>query len=483
MQKQIANRIEEFNETEKQLGNQKSEHVKAVENKLLSLVVEDQKLSENIVLKKHRSVDLNKVLSFLLEKTKKIKSNLDQLKTTEDLKKELIVEINDDLSEKEIMLAGIESELENKSKELQETKDNYNELIQRMGAKSKKVQEIDSNLILKSNQISNISVGLSSVEENTERLRAEANNYEIRRDEAHRQLMAEKEEYNDLKMESKKLKEMLPLLEQRKIEIKKSNLTLETRFAEMLQNLNEEMNDLNKKRSSLEHIILKKEKDIDEKDYLLFEKVTALEESERILSMRQEEINSFETLLKTINEQNDLLKNELLNLDTKATEKRNLISDLRLETELLQKKKIAVENNLQEVLYSMNNKLKKSTDNEVKLNSEIKEYENRLTELNTSIKESMNELVELQTSLTNIKLEHEEHRAGISKFVSMNKKLQEKISKHQTELKKYQKVSEKIKFEQAMMQKDSTSKIEKNTSREGVNISKASNPGNQFLKV
>jgi len=199
--------------------------------------------------------------------------------------------------------------------------------------------------------------------------------------------------------------------------------------------------------------------------------------------MRQEEINSFETLLKTINEQNDLLKNELLNLDTKATEKRDLISDLRLETELLQKKKIAVENNLQEVLYSMNNKLKKSTDNEVKLNSEIKEYENRLTELNTSIKESMNELVELQTSLTNIKLEHEEHRAGISKFVSMNKKLQEKISKHQTELKKYQKVSEKIKFEQAMMQKDSTSKIEKNTSREGVNISKASNPGNQFLKV
>ncbi len=76
-----------------------------------------------------------------------------------------------------------------------------------METKSKKLQDIESNLILKSNQISKISVDLSSVEENAERLQAEANNYEIRRDEAHRQLMAEREEYNKLKEENKKLKE------------------------------------------------------------------------------------------------------------------------------------------------------------------------------------------------------------------------------------------------------------------------------------
>ena len=483
VQKQIADRKEEFKVTEKQLANQKSDHVKAVENKLLSLVVEDQKLSENIKLKKHRAVDLNKVLTFLLEKTKKVKVNLDQLITTEDLKKELIAEINDDLSEKEITLAGIESELENKSKELQETKENYTELTQRMEAKSKKLQDIDSNLILKSNQISKISVDLSSVEEVAERLLAEAKNYEIRRDDAHRQLMAEREQYNKLIEENNKLKEVLPLLEKRKIEIKQSNLSLETRFAEMLQNLTEEMNQINKNRSALEKIILKKEKDIDEKDHLLTEKVDALEESERVLSMRQVEINSFENLLKTINEQNDLLKDELLKLDKKATGHRNLINDLQLETELLQKKKIAVENNLQEVLYSMNNKLKRTTDTEVKLNSEIKEYENRLTELNTSIKESMTELVDLQTSLTNTKLEHEEHRTGITKFVSMKKKLQKEISKHQVVLEKYQKISEKIKFEQAMMLKERASKIEENTSVKGVKINRTSNPGDPFIKV
>ena len=150
---------------------------------------------------------------------------------------------------------------------------------------------------------------------------------------------------------------------------------------------------------------------------------------------------------------------------------------------ILQKKKIAVENNLQEILYSTNNKLRKSTDSEIKLNSEIKEYENRLTELNTSIKESINELVELKTSLANIKLEHEEHQTGITKLVSMKKKLQQEISKHQAVVKKYQKISEKIRFEQAMKKKETTSKIEETTSGEDVNIGKAKNPGDQFLKV
>jgi len=45
-------------------------------------------------------------------------------------------------------------------------------------------------------------------------------------------------EYNDLKEENKKLKEIIPLLEQRKIEIKKSNESLELRFSDMLQQLN-----------------------------------------------------------------------------------------------------------------------------------------------------------------------------------------------------------------------------------------------------
>jgi hypothetical protein len=65
----------------------------------------------------------------------------------------------------------------------------------------------------------------------------------------------------------------------------------------------------------------------------------------------------------------------------------------------------------------------------------------------------------------------------------MKKKLQQEISKHQVVVAKYQKVSEKIKFEQAMKKKEGTSKIEEKTTVEDVNIGKAKNLGDRFLKV
>ena len=150
---------------------------------------------------------------------------------------------------------------------------------------------------------------------------------------------------------------------------------------------------------------------------------------------------------------------------------------------MLQNKKLAVEQNLQEVLYSMNNRLKKTGDSNVKLNSEIKEYENRLNGLNNSIKESMNELLGLQTSISNIKIEHEEHRSGIAKLVAMKKKLQNEISKHQSVLQKYRSLREKAKMEHALAQDTKIHDVEKETTTEETKISKDSYPGDQFLKV
>ncbi|MGD8307253.1 MAG: hypothetical protein PVF17_11410, partial [Ignavibacteria bacterium] len=260
------------------------------------------------------------------------------------------------------------------------------------------------------------------------------------------------------------------------------NEALEIRFSEMLQKLNEEMNQINKKRGQLEQAIVKKEKDLVEKDQQLSEKISALDESERILSMRNGEIESFESLLKNLSEQTELVKNDLLMLDSRSTEQRKEITDLQLETELLQKKKSAIEENLQEFLYSMSNRIKRNSENEIKINGEIKEFEDRLTELNVSIKESTNELIELQTSLSNIKIEHEEHRSGITKLVSMKKKLLAEISKHQTVLQKYQKVNEKIKFEQAMIQKQNPPDVEKDVKEEAT-VNKTDNSGEKFLKV
>jgi chromosome segregation ATPase len=501
---QIELNMKELDETVKDEIKSKSTDLKTTEDRLLSLIIEDQKLAENIRNKKLTISELNNTIADVQDKANEIKENLAQLKSSEDLKKELISEINDNLSEKEIKLAevednlrikndvlsekeirlaGIEEELRTKYEVLQNSDLNYNELSQKMSDKLGEIQQIDQTLAIKSNQLTKISVGLSAIEDRASRFEVEARNFEMRRDDAHRQLISEREENKRLKEESRKLKELIPLLEQRSAEIKESNESLEIRFSEMLQKLNEEMNQINKKRSELGQALIKTEKDIREREQILTEKVSALDESERILNLRQGEIDSFEILLKNLKEQSELVKNDILTLDNKSTEKRNEISDLRLETELLQKKKIAVEQNLQEILFSMSNKVKRGSDNELKLNGEIKEYENRLMELNGSIKESMNELVELQSSLSNIKIEHEEHRSGITKLVSMKKKLLAEISKQQSFLQKYQKVNEKIKFEQAMILNRKHPESEEENLIDEPNINKINNAGEKFLKV
>jgi chromosome segregation ATPase len=467
----------ELNAIDSEKAKEKLDEVKTSEDKLIALMMEEQKLNEEIGNKKIKLNDLNTTLASLTEKTKIIKENLAQLKTTEDLKTELITELNDNLSEKEIKLAGLEQEIEDHLKRAK------TDLEKKLDTKSKEIKNLDNQLTLKSSLMSKMAVDLTSIEDRLKRTQAEANDYEKRRDEAHRQTLNYREEHKKLKEEAKILKELIPLLEQRKIEIKHSNESLENRFADILQKVTEEINKINKKRSALEQIILKREKDVEEKDHVLNEKVTALEESDRVLSLRQEEINSFETLLKNINEQKEILKNELLNLDRKASEQRSLIGDLHLETEMLQNKKLAVEQNLQDVLYSINNRLKKTGESNIKLNTEVKEYENRLNSLNNSIKESMNELLGLQTSISSIKIEHEEHRSGITKLVSMKKKLQDEISKHHSILQKYQKISEKVKLEKALVQNMKSQKTQNGTNSGEVKINRDSHPGDQFLKI
>jgi chromosome segregation ATPase len=483
LQDKITLRMRELDQAERIAIKQQSADVRASEDKLLSLIVEDKSLTEKIENKNKEVNALTETISKLDEKTRIIKENLEQLKATEEIKTEWIVEINSNLSEKENELNALEEKLENKVGGLNETEIKYNKLSEGLNIKVREIEEIDQTLTLKTDKLNKLTSDLESFEEKTERLKAEVKNFEIRRDDAHQELHAERDEYSKLKEENKKLKELIPLLEQRKLEIKQSNDMLEIRFSDMLQKLSKNINEINKKRSALEQIILKKEKDLDEKDKQLTEKVNFLGETEKILSLRKEEIESFEDILKTINEQNELLKNDLIRLDKKTTERRNLNGDLQLETDLLQKKKLSVENNLQEVLYSMNNRLKKSSDSTVKLNNEIKEYETRLIELNNSIKESINELVEIRTTLNNTKIEHEEHRGDIAKLVNMKNKLVTEISKHQSVLEKYKKISEKIKFEQAMDQQPRTDKRKDETIAEKVIITKEKKLGDQFLKV
>lgn len=259
-----------------------------------------------------------------------------------------------------------------------------------------------------------------------------------------------------------KLNEMINLLGQRKSELEQSNFAIENRFSKIFQKFNVEYNDLMRKKTLLEQITAKKDKDVSEKDQQLFEKISALEESERILAMRQAEIDSFQQLLKAINEQKELLKNELLKLDEAVLEKKSYNEDIKLESDLLLKKKISVEQTLQEVINTMTDRFEKIKQRRSMLDDDIHNYEFKLITLRNQVDESRKELIEIESSISSRKVEHEDHNGQVVKLISMKKKLEEEIARHQLVLQKYQKIREKLKIEQALIKsrRESAAKTE-----------------------
>jgi chromosome segregation ATPase len=247
------------------------------------------------------------------------------------------------------------------------------------------------------------------------------------------------------------VKDVVPLLEKRKDEVQISNSMLEKRFEDMFKHYSTQMGEMYKKKNLLEQMLIKKENDVNEKDQSLLDKLSALDEAEKVLSVRKIEAESIEDLLKTINEQKELLAGEITSLENKGVEKKILNKELSIESELYHKKLIEFENGLKELFQKSEERFNKNTEQKARLESEIREYERRLNELNKGIKDSMEELVNLRTTINKIKVEHEEHRLAINKLAAVKKKLEDEINKHQVVIDKYTKIKEKIRQEQNLI--------------------------------
>jgi len=481
----------ELDKIEKRMQKNSSPDASANGDNLISLIIEEQNLAESIKKKRHYLEEMEMTISSLKEEEQMLKTSLDTgkkelgkvgsindnsielknsifllkeeenelkgkveiLNQTEQLKKELISELNDKLSTSEIEFAALENDFEEKSNRLQKAAIKLRKTTGESAYKQKELLTLAQVVEDKTKKLKNLSAEITFSEEKINSLKSEIINVENSKVESEQKYKSDKETIIALKKDYMKLKEYLPLLERRKMEMKEGNNMLESRFKSMFQMYNKELNEANKKKSVLDQIIVKKEKDIDERDQVLFEKVAALNETERVLNLRQVEISSFEDLLSVINEQTGLLKNDLVNLDNKAITKKNENKELGLEAELIKEKINEYEKGLYAVLESSQKRHLKGEEKRAVLESEIKEYEHRLTELNYKIKESMNELVELQESLGRIKIEHEQHRSDISKLVPMKKKMQEEVDKNQSLLEKYTKIKEKLKAEQETMKK------------------------------
>lgn len=504
IQDRISVKIRELEEIEHEQAKSNALNNKESEDKILSLVVEEQKLLESIEKKQNRMSELDMTINaledekqrvmikfkkrirmlkaeekqvqnqiqmksknldgspglneeikhsidLLTEKESELKHRIEELNQTEQMKRNIISELKDKISTREIEFASLEKDYNTKTNLLNETGVKARELSDEISFKQKELLAIVQSIESKTSQLAGLNEKAVGLKNSITKLQEESAGYENQMNKTGSRVQEEEDKIETLKAEQKKLNEIIPLLEERKVEIQQTNQSLENRFANMFQQYSKELTEINKKRNVLEQVVQKKEKDIEEKDRLLLEKVTALDETERLLELRYSEIDSFDELLQTINEQKELLKSDLLNLDRKSVEKRNQNKELKVESEVLRAKITEFEKDLMTLLDNSNERYKRNIEKKSRLENEIKEYEGRLNEINENIKTSMNELVELQTSIGQIKLEHEEHRLNINRLASMKKRLDNEIKNNQSLLEKYKKIKDRIKKERETM--------------------------------
>jgi DNA repair exonuclease SbcCD ATPase subunit len=286
------------------------------------------------------------------------------------------------------------------------------------------------------------------VENRNEELKEEVRSFEKIKEEVQDKLESEKNNIEKISEEYKKLNDLVPLLEKRKEEVEQSNAELEDRFAKMFEKFSKDMSEINEKRGALEQIVIKKEKDIEERDQALIEKIAALEENENVLKSRKSELEQVEKLVWNVNQQKELMQNELQKLMIEAKERKTFNSDIRFETDLLHKKRDTLDKEMRELFTAMVNGYDKSEERRKKIVSEIGDYENQLQQIKERVSDATNELVDVQNAITNFRHEEEIYKTEISKFVSIKKKLQDEIAKHQIILQRFQKIRDKLKIDQ-----------------------------------
>jgi chromosome segregation ATPase len=399
------------------------------------------------------AVEMN--LQRLKEEEKVLLGKIGGLKEEENSKKNVVREIESVLSEKTELKNSLDQEhlilmndLNEKRKLLTQAQSEYNKLFEESKIRKKELFDTDQTLSIKAQKLSNINIELLEYDKKSSYLKNDIAKLETLRNDLLKNIQKDKDAAEKFTDQNRKLTELVPLLEKRKQEIEQGNAELEGRFTTMFQKFNHELNQINRKRSILEQIVLKKEKDVDEKDQLLFEKIAALEESERVLNMRQVELESLEKQITGLSEHKEIFRTDLVKMEQEALERKNYHADVRLETELLLKKKITMEQNLQELLMFMNESFERTKVRNSKYENELSYYEDQIQAYRTKIADSLKELNDIKEAVGSLKIEREEYRNNISRLSALKKKLHEELSKHQTILQRYQKMREKLQIDQ-----------------------------------
>ena len=435
----------------------KNLEIKDLENKSQRLIEEQNNIEEDISETNNRLSELQISESDLRSKERELKRSHEELEKKKEELNNIIVEFETNVKIKrelkdslQIESFNLEEQIQQQSSKIIESIDRKKNLDEITVSSEKKLYEIDQSLKIKAKKLSSINTEILHQEQNFEKIKSQIDRLQTEKEKLEADFTEKNNSIRNYDIKVEKIKELCSLLEIRRGEIEKGNLTLENRFTNMFQKFNSELTKINKKRNLLEKIVLAKEKEIENNDQDLFEKIASLEESERVLNMRQIEADSLEKYIKTLQEKKDYLSNEI-NIITNNYEKQKKQKEiLNNEILILVDNKNKIDCDLQNLIDVMVSSYNRSDERKKAIEKDVKLYDEQLDTYKERINESMNELLEIQSSVSGLKLEHEELRTYTSKLIRTKKKLHEDILKYQNVVQRYQNIKEKLKIEKAL---------------------------------
>ncbi|PIW69757.1 MAG: hypothetical protein COW08_05470 [Ignavibacteriales bacterium CG12_big_fil_rev_8_21_14_0_65_30_8] len=467
----LKNRLVNFKEAEEKLNKVielKNLEINDLENKQERLNTEQNEIETKLEEKRAKlkeeeekyEIEINKnkqKIEQLENKEEELLKAQNDLETKKNELSEIIEEINTDVKNKrevkgslEVESLNLEKQIKDQNKKITQAQEKFATLDEKTNQSEKRLYEIEQSLEIKAKKLSSINTEIHLHEQKLEKIKDEIDSIKTEKEKLEADIIEQNNTIRGFDTKVEKLKELCALLETRRGEIEKGNLALENRFTNMFQKYNSELNKINKKRNLLEKIVLAKEQEIETKDQELYEKIASLEESERVLNLRQVEVDSLEKHIKTLTEKKDYLSNEI-NINSREYDKQIKQKEmLKSEVQLLVNNKNNIDKDLQNLVDVMVSSYNRSEERRKDLEKDIKLYDEQLDTFKEKINESMNEMLEIQSNVSGLKLEHEELRSSISKLIKTKKKLHEDISKYQDVVQRYQSIKEKLKIEQAI---------------------------------
>ena len=417
-------------------NNQNAEEIQTGINNFLS---EEQEITEKIKLLKTQLEELNSQIS-----EKKIIVN----NSTQITEKELSLEIEIKIEGKEAQLKALTDEIKAKVELRDELTAENKKIAEELSSNQKELAKLTERIDIETIRLTDLDYSLNILEDEFERSSKDIAEKISTKEELDFQITEKLNHKIEIEDIIKDLKETTTIIARLKNDIESGNGQSAKRFTGVLQYYSTMINDIYKKKSDLEKVLIQKEKELKEKQLLIDERQAVVEDMNNILFVRHQRSKIIKDLTLEITKQREMLERMSLGFEMV-----NQNSNAVVNIEISQKKLLEYENALNEILSHKDRYASELMTTKSSLEKEIVDSKNRLNELNKNIRFSTGELSELRNSISKIKIEHEEHRISINKLAAIKTKLDDQIDKNIQVIDKYTKIKDMIREEQQIIKK------------------------------